>query len=130
MQLPASILDQRLIADGTLAELRRRGIEVHARSIFLQGLLFLNREQLPPSLLHVASELDTRRSFIREAGLSLVDAALNFALSQESVSRFVVGVTSVAELHDIVAAVRRPQPTLDWTPIAMRDPIALDPRRW
>ena len=41
MQLPFSLLDQRLLADGTLARLAELGVEVHARSLFLQGLLFL-----------------------------------------------------------------------------------------
>ena len=40
IQAPASLLDQRLLIDGTLAALTGLGIEVHLRSIFLSGLLF------------------------------------------------------------------------------------------
>ena len=36
VQLPISIYDQRLIKDGTLERLKRRGAEIHARSIYLQ----------------------------------------------------------------------------------------------
>ncbi len=40
IQAPASLLDQRLLVDGTLAAVREMGVEVHLRSIFLHGLLF------------------------------------------------------------------------------------------
>ncbi len=42
MQLPFSLLDQRLLANGTLTRLADLGVEIHARSLFLQGLLFLD----------------------------------------------------------------------------------------
>ena len=41
LQAPASLLDQRLLLDGSLMAVRDMGIEVHLRSIFLNGLLFL-----------------------------------------------------------------------------------------
>ena len=41
--IPFSLLDQRLLADGSLARLEELGVEIHARSLFLQGLLFLPR---------------------------------------------------------------------------------------
>ena len=43
VQLPISIFDQRLIENGLIQNLIDKGIIIHARSIFLQGLL-LNRE--------------------------------------------------------------------------------------
>jgi aryl-alcohol dehydrogenase-like predicted oxidoreductase len=55
MQLAISMLDQRLIRDGTLAQLKDLNVEVHARSIFLQGLLFL--DTLPQKLRHAGPAL-------------------------------------------------------------------------
>ena len=37
MQIPVSLLDQRLIADGALSTLAELGVEVHLRSVFQQG---------------------------------------------------------------------------------------------
>ena len=39
VQLPYSVYDQRMLANGTLKMLRSKNIQVHARSVFLQGLL-------------------------------------------------------------------------------------------
>ena len=42
-----SLFDQRFLRDGTLTELSRINIEIHARSLFLQGLPFLKSCKLP-----------------------------------------------------------------------------------
>ncbi len=41
IQVPVNVLDQRLIKGGELKKLKNKDIEVHARSIFLQGLLLM-----------------------------------------------------------------------------------------
>ncbi len=50
LQAPASLLDQRLLLDGSLMAVREMGIEVHLRSIFLNGLLFLPPDRVPAQL--------------------------------------------------------------------------------
>src|SRR5262249_17350751 len=39
VQLPLNVLDQRLLAGGQITRLKSAGVEIHARSAFLQGLL-------------------------------------------------------------------------------------------
>ena len=39
MQAPLNIFDRRLISSGWFKKLKNKKVEVHARSIFLQGLL-------------------------------------------------------------------------------------------
>ena len=50
VQVPFNILDQRLIKTGWLQKLKKRKIEVHARSVFLQGVLLLGYSKLPKKL--------------------------------------------------------------------------------
>ena len=128
MQLPFSMLDQRLLADGTLTRLAELGVEVHARSLFLQGLLFL--ETLPEKLRHVAPHLAHVRSRLREAGTTPLAAALGFVLSRPEIAFGLVGVTSLAELDDIIAAAGRPLPDLDWASFALQDEVVLTPSLW
>lgn len=47
VQLPLSLLDQRLLQDGTLARLRAGGTAIHARSLYLQGLLLTPAARWP-----------------------------------------------------------------------------------
>jgi aryl-alcohol dehydrogenase-like predicted oxidoreductase len=128
MQLPFSLLDQRLLANGTLAALNDLGVEIHARSLFLQGLLFL--EDLPEKLKGAAPHLARIKAQLREAGVSPLAAALGFVLALPEIAFGLVGVTSLDELRDIVAAARLPSPDLDWASFALSDETVLTPSLW
>lgn len=128
MQIPFSLLDQRLLKSGALEALKRMGVEIHARSIFLQGLLFL--ETLPEKLRHAALELSVIKATIASAGITPLAAALAFVLARPEIDVALVGVTSVGELEDILAAAESPLPSLDWSTLALSDEKVLTPSLW
>lgn len=128
IQLPFSLLDQRLLKDGSLARLRELGVEVHARSLFLQGLLFMATP--PPKLAYAAGQLAAVKAKIQAAGSTPLAAALGFALSRPEIAIALVGVTAPAELEEILAAAGRPLPALDWEGLALNDETLLTPSRW
>lgn len=130
LQAPASLLDQRLLADGSLARIAGMGVEVQLRSIFLNGLLFLPPDRVPAQLKGASGRLSRVRRMIAEGRSDPLQAALGFALSRPEASAVLVGVTSAAELSAVVAAASSPPPDLDWDDMAIDDPVALDPRRW
>jgi aryl-alcohol dehydrogenase-like predicted oxidoreductase len=128
MQLPFSLLDQRLLADGTLARLDEMGVEIHARSLFLQGLLMM--ENVPEKLQAAALPLKAIKTKLAEADMTPLAAALGFVLSRPEIATGVVGVTSVRELDEIVAAANQPVPALDWGSLALQDERVLTPSLW
>jgi aryl-alcohol dehydrogenase-like predicted oxidoreductase len=130
VQAPASLLDQRLLVDGSLAALCEMGVEVHLRSIFLNGLLFLPPDRVPNQLKGAAGRLSRARRLIAEGRSDPLQAALGFALSRPEAASVLVGVTSAAELSAVIAAASSPPPDLDWDEMALDDPVALDPRSW
>ena len=128
MQLPFSLLDQRLLEDGSLTRLKALGVEVHARSLFLQGLLFMPR---PPERLSVAGPmLEEVRSRIASAETTPLAAALGFVLSRPEIDVAVVGMTSSKELTEILAAALAPLPEIDWQSCALKDERILTPSLW
>ena len=130
LQAPASLLDQRLLLDGSLMAVREMGIEVHLRSIFLNGLLFLPPDRVPAQLKGAAGRLSRARRMIAEGRSDPLQAALGFALSRPEADAVIVGASSAAELAAVIAAASSPPPDLDWDEMAIDDPIALDPDRW
>ena len=123
-----SLLDQRLLVDGSLARLADLGVEIHARSLFLQGLLFL--ETLPEKLRHAGPHLTRVRSQLQRAGTTPLAAALGFVLSRPQIAFGLVGVTAAAELDEIIDAARKPLPDLDWAALALDDEMILTPSLW
>jgi D-threo-aldose 1-dehydrogenase len=128
MQLPFSLLDQRLLQDGSLARLKALGVEIHARSLFLQGLLFMSS---PPEKLGAAGPMLARiKTEIRRAGTTPLAAALGFVLSRPEIDVAVVGMTGVQQLSEIVSAALSPLPDMDWQACALQDERVLTPSLW
>jgi aryl-alcohol dehydrogenase-like predicted oxidoreductase len=130
IQVPVSIFDQRLIRSGALRAIKALGIEVQARSVFLQGLIFLPRQDLPLALSHFGPQLSKMRRHMLETGTDPLHAALGFVMAQDAISSIVVGVTSAAELRAIIAVADRACPKLDWSQLSTDDERVLDPRQW
>jgi aryl-alcohol dehydrogenase-like predicted oxidoreductase len=128
MQLPFSLLDQRLLLNGTLTRLQALGVEIHARSLFLQGLLFL--EELPQKLRHATPHLAHVRKSLKDGNITPLAAALGFVLAQREIAFGLVGVTSAAELNEIITAAKQPLPPLDWSSFALEDELVLTPSLW
>ena len=125
IQAPVSLLDQRLIVSGALAEIAGLGIEVHLRSIFLQGLLFLPPDRMPLALRGSAGPLSRVRRLIAEGRSDPLQAALWFALSRPEAHHVIVGAASAAELQAVIAAAASAPPDLDWDEMALEHPEAL-----
>jgi aryl-alcohol dehydrogenase-like predicted oxidoreductase len=128
IQLPFSLLDQRLWADGSLARLADMGVEIHARSLFLQGLLLM--QSVPEKLAAAAPRLKDVKSRITAAGSTPLAVALGFVLARPEIAIGLVGVTSAIELEDILSAAQRPLPDLDWPAMALHDERVLTPSLW
>ena len=102
VQVPYNVLDQRFAT--VLPRLAAHGVEVHVRSAFLQGLLLREPADLPVFFQPLAPKLRQLRALATEAGVPLPAALLLFAAYAPGVARAVVGVDSVANLHENLAA--------------------------
>ena len=133
VQLPVNLLDQRFVHDGTLALLARSNIEVHARSVFLQGVLLADAAQLPPRFAGVRGRIERLDAQCAARGVSRAAAALRFVASCPGVSRIVIGVNSAAQLKENLSAFSVATAgswDLDAAAYALDDAEIIDPRKW
>ena len=128
IQAPASLLDQRLLMDGSLARIREMGIDVHLRSIFLNGILFLPPDRAGDRSHGPTAKLFRARRLIAEGRSDPLQAALGFALSRPEANAVIVGAATVSELTATIAAASRPPPDLDWDDMALPEPELFDRR--
>lgn len=129
VQLPVSILDQRLIKGGELRRLRERGVEVHARSALLQGLIGLDPRALPSRLMPLAPRLELLRQRACAAGSNPVATALRFLRGCLDIDVVIIGVQTIAQWTEC-AREFRDGPIIDASDLACDDPHLVDPRRW
>ncbi|MDR3166815.1 MAG: aldo/keto reductase [Treponema sp.] len=93
VQIPLNVFDQRFIRSGALEQLRRRNIHVFVRSVFFQGLLFLDPEGVrdPDLLRYAVPHLRTLRRLSEEGGMSIGQFAVSFLRDMPGISSLVLG---------------------------------------
>ncbi len=126
VQLPYNALNQSFDEGGLLANLARGGVEIHARSIFLQGLL-LAPPARPNSILSAAHERFQRRAL--DLGTSPLALAAGCVANHPHITCAVVGATTARELEQVHAAFATAA-RADFSSLAETDPRVIDPRQW
>jgi len=133
VQLPLSLYDQRLLSDGTITSLREQGCAVHARSLFLQGLLLTPSRNWPnwvdPDVREHHAMLE---KWAADHGCNLLECALGFARAQVDLEAVVLGLCSLRELEQLLDAWQASSPWEgnEWSKWSMSRYEFLDPRRW
>lgn len=129
VQLPASIADQGLLRDGTVARLAEAGVDIHVRSLYLQGLLLADPGFVATRFPSHSAWTQRFRDECRSRGLTAVQACLSFFRSHPAFSVAVLGATSAIEVGDTLASWET-APAMDWSGWAVDNPSVTDPRQW
>ncbi len=103
VQAPYNILDRRLDTSGWLERMSKEKIEVHIRSIFLQGLLLMNEKNRPEKFKKWTNIWRKWNLWLMENEITPVQATVSFALSDNRISKVVVGVDSLKQFKDIIS---------------------------
>ena len=134
VQAPVSPFDRRLLLSPVMERAGAAGITLFARSVFLQGVLFMDPAALPDHLGLLAQPLRRLRGLAAETRHSMTALAIGATLVGTPVASLVIGLASHDELNAALDAVRSPVPP-DVASEASRicsgmpDDV-LDPRRW
>lgn len=132
VQLPLNPLDQRPLLSGALTFLFERGVEIHIRSAFLQGLLLAPPEQLPAHLNALHPELRAWQARVRDLGLTPLSATLGFLKGIAGLGTVICGATNPQEWREIVSAFAAAPalPPDTFADLAVADERLIDPRLW
>jgi aryl-alcohol dehydrogenase-like predicted oxidoreductase len=129
VQAPINVLDRRLITSGWLERLADNGVEVHARSVFLQGLLLMSTDQRPEKFNRWSSLWKHYDAWITAAGLSPLQACLAYVSAIPEIQQVVVGVNSLSHIKEILQSQTNQVPS--WSPeLATEDAELLNPLAW
>lgn len=134
VQIPINVLDQKWLKGDLLKRAKSMGVEIHVRSIFLQGLLALPiGSEIPHIAKGFSESLNRFWDLCHSHGISRLDGALEIVAKNPWVDRIVVGVTSVAEWVDIRESFERVltrSGQLNWDSVECDNSKLVDPRYW
>lgn len=129
VQLPANIADQRLLADGSAKRLQAAGVEIHVRSLFLQGLLLATPEFAAGRFPAQRGWFDAFHAECAKRQVTALQACLGFFQSQAAFGAAVVGVSSRDELAELLSAWESSS-SMDWSGWGVDNTGFIDPRCW
>lgn len=105
VQIPVNLFDWRQIDNGGIARLEQAGMIVFARSVYLQGLVFRQPDQLDERMAFCAPALEKFHGLCEEFGMTPGCLAAAFALSLPGISSLVIGCRSEKQIISTVQQV-------------------------
>jgi len=100
VQLPSSIVDQRFLREGIFDLAREKGKKIFVRSVFLQGLLMMNRDDLVESMQFAGTILEQFDVFVTTACQSKHQLALGFVKQAFPEAYVLFGAESVEQVKE------------------------------
>ena len=119
VQFPMNLLDQRFVP--LLGKLKEKGIEIHTRSTFLQGLLLM--DSLPDYFAPIKEK-------IVSIPRPHIEYALAFVKDQKNVDKMVLGVTKLQDLEEIYSAYKANVKSINYYQYAIADEKYINPSIW
>ena len=103
IQIPGNILNRGILDSKRLGQMKKEGTSVFVRSVFLQGLFFMNIEDIPKPLKDVKVYLQKLRTMVKESEFTIADVALNYVRNHPNTDSVVFGVESLNQLTEIIS---------------------------
>ena len=129
IQAPLNIFDRRIISSGWLGRLSEMGVSVIARSVFLQGILLSQVNDLPVYFSKWRPLFMQWIEFYQENGLSALEASLQFIVKVPEIDKIIVGVESEHQLTEIVRAINNPV-IIEYNDLETDDLGLISPVHW
>lgn len=98
IQIPYNIFDQRFAE--YFDQLKKDGVEIHVRSVFLQGLFFLKPEELKDRFIEVRPQITLLNSIAKRLNLTISSLCINFVLNSKYIDKIVIGVDNLSNLKE------------------------------
>lgn len=129
IQSPFNVLDRSIYESGWLYKLKKSGVEVHVRSVFLQGLLLMNSSTRPAYFSRWQSLWHQWEQWLGDTRLTPLQGCLGYVLSNPDIDRVIVGVDSLKQLQEILAVAAEVSP-LPPDNLCCGDPDLINPSLW
>ena len=129
VQCPINVFDRRMCETGKLEELKSNGTEIHARSIFLQGLLLMKSESIPGKFnkwINLINEWNKYNNFNQT---QMIKTAVNHVFSQKNIDKVIIGFQSDKQLEQILGLINVDEIELP-NDLKTNDELLLNPIEW
>ena len=106
IQLPFNLLDNYKLRSNSLIRAKGLGIEIHTRSVFLQGLFFKNRNSFSDQLIPLKKYLEVIDNSLGD-NLKINELALKYVCNQKFIDKVLIGIDNYEQLKDNLSCLKK-----------------------
>ena len=106
VQLPFNLLDNNNKRGNIIKKAKAKGIEIHTRSAFLQGLFFKNTSEFTVKIKPLEPYLNLLNDLCDE-DYKMNDLALNYVCNQKNIDKVLIGVDNVHQLESNILSEKK-----------------------
>ena len=128
VQAPLNVLDKRLIETGWLKKLKKQKVEVHARSLFLQGILLLKSEKLPKKLNKLKNTWKKLEEWQKNNNKNPLEMNLSLVKKYKLIDGFIIGFDSTEQFIEFLKLKNITNKKLP--EIKIKKPYLSNPLKW
>ena len=107
-QIPMNVFDWRLIRTGMLPALSRSDKIIFIRSVFLQGLFFMNTASLKGKLTGAEKYLKGLKHIAQQEGMSIAQLAFSFVRDTEGITSLIFGAVNTRQIEENIHLLNGP----------------------
>ena len=130
IQIPVNILNQQFLKKNYLSNIKKMGVEIHARSLFLQGLLLSDNYKFLHMKNKLRKKIERINSFCKKKSISKLMLLVKFVDQIPEIDKIVLGVDNTNQLKKIINANKSQKLNMDFSRFAEKEKKILDPRLW
>jgi len=104
LQIPYSVLDQRMEKHGILDLALKNNVKIYSRSAFTQGLILMDEDGIPSHLVKARPIISALNKFCEDHNITRLQLALAFVSRQSSIDYLVFGVDNKNQLMEVIEA--------------------------
>lgn len=130
IQIPFNLFDQSLLKKNFYKKLQKKKIDIHIRSIFLQGLVFIDyKKEKNKKILKITKKLNF---FLEKTKHEKMKLLINFIKNYNFYKKIVIGVNSLNQLKEIIKIFEQNDNynKNQFLQYKISDKSLIDPRNW
>lgn len=107
LQIPINLINKDFLEIELLESLKNKNIEIHARSIFLQGLFFLPISDIITKFSGIEFQINSLKKIASDLGISLPQLSLIWIYNQKFIDAIVIGINSYKQLNEHLSLIEK-----------------------
>ncbi len=102
LQIPFNIVNYKTFNTKILKKLKRKKIELHARSIFYQGVLLMNEKNIKIKFKNFHRNFNELKFLSKKNNINLIFLCIKFVLNQKYFDKLIFGFDTLTQFKEII----------------------------